>query len=113
MKRARLLAAILAVFVLAACNDGALPPGGTYQAVSGTVVDAVTNQPVSGATVTVLTVLNATTDAQGKFTFAQVPVGDVDYQVTVANGGYKPYTGTVHLAPDKPASITIALSKSS
>jgi hypothetical protein len=113
MKRARALGLLLAfagIFALAACDDSALPPGGTYQSVSGVVLDAATNQPVAGATVTIDTVLNATTDAAGKFTFAKVPVGDFDYQVTSPNGTYKPYASSAHLAPDKPLALTITVS---
>jgi hypothetical protein len=113
MKRARalgLLLAIVGVFALAACDDSALPPGGTYQSVSGVVVDAATNKPIAGATVTVDTVLTATTDEAGKFTFAKVPVGNIDYQVTTPSGTYKPYTSSAHLAPDKPLALTITLS---
>jgi hypothetical protein len=113
MKRARalgLLFALVGMFALAACDDSALPPGGTYQSISGVVLDAATNRPISGATVTVDTVLTATTDAAGKFSFAKVPVGDIDYQVTLPDGSYKPYTSSAHLAPDKPLALTITLS---
>jgi len=110
MMRARLFGALLAIVALAGCNDSSLPPGGTYQSIAGVVVDASTNQPVANATVTVDTVLHATTDSSGKFSFAQVPVGEVDYQVTVAGGTYKAYTGSAHLAPDKPLALTVALS---
>ncbi|HEV2261133.1 MAG TPA: carboxypeptidase regulatory-like domain-containing protein [Candidatus Rubrimentiphilum sp.] len=109
MTRARLFGALFAIVALAACNDSSLPPGGTYNAMSGVVLDAATNQPVSGATVTVDTVLTATTDAQGKFSFAQVPVGDVDVVVTA--NGYKQYTAPARLDPNKPLALTIALSK--
>lgn len=111
MKRARVLAvltAIVAAIALAGCNDDALPPGGTYQSVSGVVVDAATKQPIAGATVTVDTVLTATTDTQGHFAFAQVPVGDVDYQVSAS--GYTPVSAPVRLAPDKPLTLTVTLS---
>ena len=89
MKRARALGLFLAIagiFALAACNDSALPPGGTYQSVSGVVLDSATRQPVAGATVTVDTVLTATTDSAGKFSFEKVPVGEFDYQVTMPHG---------------------------
>jgi hypothetical protein len=109
MTRVRLLGAVLAVFTLAACNDSALPPGGTYNAVQGVVVDALTNQPVAGATVTIDTVLTATTDAQGKFSFAQVPVGDVDVVVTAP--GYKDYSAPARLDPEKPLSLSVSLTK--
>lgn len=113
MKRARALGLVLAivgVFALAACDDSALPPGGTYQSVSGVVLDAGTHKPVAGATVTIDTVLTQTTDAAGKFSFPKVPVGDIDYQVSMPDGSYKAYTSSAHLAPDKPLALTIALS---
>lgn len=113
MKRVRalgLLIAIVGIFALAACDDSALPPGGTYQSVSGVVLDAATNQPVAGATVTIDTVLTATTDSAGKFSFAKVPVGDFDYVVTTPSGTYKSYTSSAHLAPDKPLALTVTLS---
>ena len=107
--RARLFGALFAIIALVGCNDSALPPGGTYQALSGVVLDAATSQPVAGAVVTVDTVLTATTDAQGKFSFAQVPVGEVDYVVTVPNGAYKASPGHAHLAPDKPLALTVTV----
>lgn len=109
MTRLRLLGAVFAVLVLAACNDAALPPGGTYNAVAGVVLDAATHQPIAGATVTIDTVLTATTDAEGKFSFAQVPVGDVDVVITAS--GYKDYSAPARLEPDKPLSLSIALTK--
>ena len=109
MTRARLFVAVFAVLALAACNDSALPPGGTYNAVQGVVLDAVTNQPISGATVAVDTVLTTTTDAQGKFSFAQVPVGDVDIVITAP--GYKQYSAPARLDPDKPLSLSVSLTK--
>jgi hypothetical protein len=113
MKRARLIAgALFAIAALVGCNDSALPPGGTYQAVQGVVVDAATNQPVEGAAVTVDTVLTTTTDAKGKFAFAKVPVGDIDYVVTPpAGSSYKAtQSQTAHLAPDKALTLTVTLS---
>ncbi|MFN2450278.1 MAG: carboxypeptidase regulatory-like domain-containing protein [Candidatus Baltobacteraceae bacterium] len=114
MKRARLiLGALFAIGMLAACNDAALPPGGTYQSVSGVVLDAATNKPVAGATVTVDTVLTAATDASGKFSFERVPVGEVDYAVTPpANSPYKASASqTAHLLPDKPLTLIVTLSQ--
>ena len=110
MTRARLFGSLFAaVLVLTACNDSALPPGGTYNAVSGVVLDAATNQPIAGATVTIDTVLTTTTDSQGKFSFAQVPVGDVDVAITAP--GYKDYTAPARLDPDKPLALSVSLTK--
>lgn len=108
MKPLRVLWALAALVILAACNDGSLPPGGTYQQFSGQVLDARTNRPVAGAVVTVETVLQQTTDAQGKFAFAKVPVGAVDYTVTAK--GYQPYSSTANLPPDKPTQLAVTLS---
>ena len=109
MKRARFVAVLFAIVALAACDDSSLPPGGTYQSFSGTVVDAVTNAPISGATVTVDTVLSVTTDAAGHFSFGKVPVGDVDYQVSAP--GYKAIApAPIRLDPGKPLTLTISLS---
>lgn len=110
MTRARLFGGLIAVVLaLTACNDSALPPGGTYNAVSGVVLDAVTNQPIAGATVTIDTVLTTTTDSQGKFSFAQVPVGDVDVVITAP--GYKDYTAPARLDPDKALTLSVSLTK--
>jgi carboxypeptidase family protein len=109
MVRARLIGMLLACVALAACNDSALPPGGTYQSVQGVVLDAATNKPIAGASVTIDTVLTTTTDSAGHFAFAQVPVGEVDYVVSAP--GYKTTQSVpVHLAPDKPLSLTVTLS---
>ncbi len=110
MRRARLIWAFVALAALVGCNDSSLPPGGTYQSIQGVVLDAATNRPIQGATVTVDTVLTVQTDPSGKFSFAQVPVGSIDYVVTVPNATYKPYSGSAHLAPDKPLALTVTLS---
>lgn len=113
MKRGRLIiGSLLALAVLAGCNDSALPPGGTYQTVQGVVLDAATNQPIVGATVTVDTVLTAVTDAKGAFVFPRVPVGEFDYSVAPPDGStLKPAPSqTAHLLPDKPLTITVTLS---
>lgn len=108
MKRARLVGALIACIALAACNDNSLPPGGTYQTMQGVVLDAATNQPIAGATVTVDTVLTTTTDSAGKFSFPHVPVGTVDYVVS-ANGYKSTLSVPVQLAPDKPLSLTVTM----
>ena len=109
MMRSRFLGAVLAVLALAACNDSALPPGGSYNAVQGVVLDAASGQPIMGATVTIDTVLTTTTDAQGKFSFAKVPVGDVDVVITAP--GYKDYSAPARLDPDKTLTLSVSLTK--
>ena len=65
--------------------------------VTGTVIDAITKQPLYGAYVRVGT-QQMTTDFDGRFT-AEVPYGEVGIEVSFI--GYTPYTRT--LAVEKPA----------
>ncbi|MBI4769580.1 MAG: carboxypeptidase regulatory-like domain-containing protein, partial [Chloroflexi bacterium] len=69
-------------FNLPGCNSGTL---------SGTVTDASTTLPISGATVTVAG-LSAQTNGSGFYTVATVPAGS--YTVTAAKTGY--HTGTAN-----------------
>src|SRR5438270_12555899 len=108
MRASRLIGAVAALLVRVACNDSSLPPGATYSAVQGVVVDSATNAPVANATITVLTVLHYNTQADGKFEFKSVPVGDFGY--TVSAPGYKttPYL-TAHVEAGKPTALTVRL----
>ena len=103
----RAIALLALTAILAGCNDGALPPGASYASLSGTVIDAATNQPIPGAIVTLDTVLTATSDADGHFTFAKVPTGDYDYTVQVT--GYKTYSSSGSATPGKPNAIVVRL----
>jgi len=101
------LAFLALSLILGGCNDGALPPGAQYAALSGTVIDAATNQPIVGAIVTLDTVLTATTDSAGHFTFAKVPSGDYDY--TVQAPGYATFSSSGSATPGKPTAIVVRL----
>lgn len=60
------------------------------QTVRGTVVDKISQSPVPGAVVQVQNMappLVATTDAEGRFRFSQVPVGKQSLRITYM--GYK------------------------
>ncbi len=94
--------------ILGGCNDGALPPGASYASLTGTVIDTATNQPIAGAIVTVDTVLTATSDAAGHFTFAKIPTGDFDY--TVQAPGYTTLSSSGSAIPGKPRAIVVRLS---
>ncbi|MBV8363639.1 MAG: carboxypeptidase-like regulatory domain-containing protein [Candidatus Eremiobacteraeota bacterium] len=63
-----------------------------YGNVTGRVLDAKTNQPISGALISVGSTVTATTDAQGGFTLTQVPAGT--QTVTVSAAGYTTSTQT-------------------
>ena len=108
MKRVSLLPALLALVILAGCNDSSLPPGATYATVAGVIVDSASKAPVAGATVTLDTILTVTSDKDGKFS-QSVPSGDFDYSVT--SDGYKPITASGHVDPGKTIALTIELTR--
>jgi len=93
--------------MLSACNDSDLPPATQFTPLSGTVTDSVTHQPIAGATVIVDTVLTTTTDANGKFTFAKVPSGIMDYVVRAK--GYADITTSVEMEPGKAFELNVAM----
>ena len=67
-----------------------------YGTVTGRVIDAKTNQPISSALIAVGSTVTATADAQGAFTLTQVPAGT--QTVTASAAGYTTatQTATVH-----------------
>ncbi len=62
---------------------------------SGNVVDSVSQAPLAGATVAINPAVasNATTDANGKFSFTNIPIGS--YQVIVSMTGYNQFTSSI------------------
>jgi len=84
-----------------------LPPAAGFASVTGIVLDASTNSPISGATVTIDTVLTATTDASGKYTIDKVPSGIADYAVQAA--GYQSLASTANIEPGKPFQLNLSL----
>jgi len=108
MRASRLIGALAALVILAGCDDSALPQGATYSAVQGVVVDSQTNAPVANATIVVLTVLHYNTQADGKFVFKSVPIGDFGY--TVSAPGYKTTQYlTAHVEAGKTTDLTVKL----
>lgn len=102
--------AVAAALLLAGtpgCNNDALPPASGYAAVSGSVVDATTHSPVAGATITIDTVLSATTDAAGKFSIDKVPSGIADYAVQAK--GYQTLSSSANIEPGKPFELDLTL----
>jgi hypothetical protein len=83
-RRARITGAVFLALTLAACGPG-VPPQQNYATIYGTVYDGTTGQPLAGATVTVDSVLTATTAADGTFTIPDVPLGPYT-AVESANG---------------------------
>jgi hypothetical protein len=85
-----ILLAIAALHPAAQAQSVAAPRAGASQTIRGTVLDAGAKAPVIGATVVVLGVepaLGGTTDAEGRFRLAGVPVGRV--RLRVSSVGYE------------------------
>ena len=85
------LAGVLLVGLLGANGGGCSPDPNhigvqEYGSVTGRVIDAKTNQPVSTALVAVGTSVTGNTDSQGGFTLNNVPTGT--QAVVVSAGGY-------------------------
>jgi hypothetical protein len=107
-KVVRVLAAFaLLGLPLTACNNSDLPPATQFSAFQGTITDATTHLPIANATVTVDTVLVATTDAKGDFSIAKVPSGIVDYVITAP--GYADVSASANAVPGKPYILSVAL----
>ncbi|HTV74797.1 MAG TPA: carboxypeptidase regulatory-like domain-containing protein [Candidatus Acidoferrales bacterium] len=108
MRRAALaLASIVLAVSVTACDNDSLPPATQFTPLTGTITDAVSHQPIAGATVIVDTVLTATTDANGSFTIAKVPSGIVDYVIKAK--GYADITASVNAEPGKPYQLNVAM----
>jgi hypothetical protein len=101
------IAVALLLSATTACNNDSLPPAAGYAAVSGTILDAATNAPISGAVITIDTVLTATTDAAGKFSIDKVPSGIADY--SVAAKGYQTLAASTNIEPGKPFALNLTL----
>ena len=83
------IASLLAVAILAMTAPAAFAAGGVYGTLSGTVVDATTHNPISGASVSVKSPSNsysATTDGGGHFTILGISVDT--YTVTITAAGH-------------------------
>ncbi len=102
--------AAAAIGALTACNLDQLPPPGQYTAVAGQITDRATQQPIAGATVTIDTVLTATTDDAGKFKIEKVPAGTIDF--TVSAQGYTETSSTVTATPGGTFTLNVALDRS-
>jgi hypothetical protein len=93
--------------LLQGCDNGDLPPAAGYASVTGAIVDAKTNAPVSGAVITIDTVLTATTDAAGHFSIDRVPSGIADYVVQAS--GYQQLSSTATIEPGKSFALNLTL----
>jgi hypothetical protein len=69
-----------------------------YGAVSGRVLDAMSNQPIPNAIVSVGSLFTATADVNGSFTMPHVPIGL--QQVTARSAGWTTVTVQVRVRKD-------------
>ncbi|MDE2483445.1 MAG: carboxypeptidase regulatory-like domain-containing protein [bacterium] len=104
--RALFSVALLAC-TLTACNDSDLPPATKYATLKGMVIDSATSKPIAGATVIVDTVLTATTDQNGAFSFDKIPSGIVDYIVKAS--GYADVNASGNAEPGKPFVLNVSM----
>ncbi|MDX1388315.1 MAG: SusC/RagA family TonB-linked outer membrane protein [Acidobacteriota bacterium] len=96
-------AALLLAFTVALETPDALAQQG---AITGTVADAETLQPVSGAQVFITgTIIGTLTNAEGRYRLEGVPTGQ--HTVGVRLIGYKEVTQTVTVAADQVATLDV------
>ena len=69
-----MLHAAVSACALAACGSGGTGPSGPTGSIAGTVLNVSTDQPLEGATVSAGSI-QTTTDANGRYDLAGVPVG--------------------------------------
>jgi len=86
----------LPLVLLAACGAPQVPPAQNYGTIVGRVFDTATNQPVPGVVVTVDTILNGVSGADGTYRINNIPLGTYTlrpqqpqgYAVPVVQPGY-------------------------
>ena len=86
MTRARLAVLALSLAALAGCDNNGVPPAQNYATIMGRAYDAASNQPVAGVSVTVDTILSATTGSDGTYRIVDVPIGSYHVGVTPPSG---------------------------
>jgi Carboxypeptidase regulatory-like domain len=74
-----------------------------YGSVTGRVLDATNNRPVANALISVGALYTATTDSQGGFTLARIPIGSQD--VTASAPGYERASVTARVRKGQTASV--------
>jgi Carboxypeptidase regulatory-like domain len=73
--RLRFALLALPLAVLSACGQPQVPPAQNYATIRGRAYDRATNAPVAGVSVTVDTILTATTGPDGTYRIINVPIG--------------------------------------
>ena len=75
MTRLRFALFALPLAFLSACGQPQVPPAQNYATIRGRAYDRATNAPVAGVSVTVDTILTATTAGDGTYRIVNVPIG--------------------------------------
>lgn len=86
MRTTRAAAAAFLALVVAGCGPS-IPQQQNYATIYGVVYDGATGQPMEGATVTVDSVLTATTGSDGSYSISNVPIGP--FTVVESANGYQ------------------------
>ena len=94
MIRRRIAIASLALAVVAGCGGPQIPPAQNYGTIVGRVYNSGTNQPVPGVVVSVDTILNATSAADGTYKIVNIPLGTYTLRPQQPSGYTAPYQPT-------------------
>lgn len=105
-----ILVAFFGLGLLSACQEDLVQP--TYfGSVTGTVLDGRNNLPLANATVTTNPATSSyLTNAQGKFTIDNVPVGRL--AITVSRTDYQQVVANVTVSENQSADVSVVLTKS-
>ena len=112
LSRLRLATASAVLLMVVACQGPAVPPAEQYATISGTVVDASTNAPISGATVTINVVLSATTASNGTFAITNIPNGPLECIASATSYASNSSWCSAPLSPGQKMTVTIPLTHS-
>ena len=99
---------VLGMIVLFSMGDGCSAPAGVvgvqdYGQVTGRVLDAMTNNPIPAALVSVGSLYATAADPKGAFNLPHVPIGD--QTVTARAPGYFPATADATVKKDRGVSV--------
>lgn len=106
--RTGIAAAAALVVILVGCSPP-VPPTQNYATIYGVVYDGATGQALAGATVTVDSVLTATSGADGSYTIPNVPLGP--FTVVESANGYQQHQDQGTVAAGDRFSLNVNLYK--
>lgn len=87
---------------------GPIPLTPAPGSISGTILNATTNDPIAGVTVTTNpSTTSVVTDAGGHYLISNVPAGD--YDVTANAGGYEPATASASVQSGQTVTLNLSL----